>query len=214
MNSSVAMTESLQVSPKGGNVSLRHRDDVQTQLIEIMDAYLADVEAGVAPNREQILNAHPHLRDKLTSFLDGLDFVHSVAPQLADPPDTSATTIFPQAAAKRLVNLGDYRIIRELGRGGMGVVYEAEQLSLGRLVALKVLPFANMLDQKQLVRFKNEARAAATLEHPNIVPVYAIGIERGVHYYAMKLIPGQSLAEVIKEFRADRQEELVVSESS
>ena len=93
--------------------------------------------------------------------------------------------------------LGDFRILRELGRGGMGVVYEAEQLSLGRRVALKVLPFAAMLDKQQLARFKNEARAAATLDHPNIVAIYSVGGERGVHYYAMQLIEGQSLAQVI-----------------
>ena len=87
--------------------------------------------------------------------------------------------------------LGDFRILREIGRGGMGVVYEAEQLSLGRHVALKVLPFAAMLDQQQLARFKNEARAAATLKHPNIVSVYSVGSERGVHYYAMELIEGR-----------------------
>ena len=68
--------------------------------------------------------------------------------------------------------LGDFRILRELGRGGMGVVYEAEQISLGRHVALKVLPFAAMLDKQQLARFKNEARAAATLDHPNIVAIH------------------------------------------
>ena len=79
----------------------------------------------------------------------------------------------------------------------MGVVYEAEQLSLGRRVALKVLPFAAMLDKQQLARFKNEARAAATLDHPNIVAIYSVGVERGVHYYAMQLIEGQSLAQVI-----------------
>ena len=97
--------------------------------------------------------------------------------------------------------LGDFRILRELGRGGMGVVYEAEQISLGRHVALKVLPFAAMLDDKQLNRFKNEARAAATLTHPNIVPVYSVGTDRGVHYYAMQMIAGQSLADVICELR-------------
>ena len=83
----------------------------------------------------------------------------------------------------------------------MGVVYEAEQISLGRTVALKVLPFAAMLDERQLQRFKNEAKAAATLEHPHIVSVYGIGQERGVHYYAMRMIAGQSLSDVIADLR-------------
>jgi serine/threonine protein kinase len=77
--------------------------------------------------------------------------------------------------------LGDFRLIREIGRGGMGVVYEAEQISLARRVALKILPFAGMLDPRQLQRFQNEARAAASLHHTNIVPVFSVGCERGVH---------------------------------
>src|SRR4029077_9793733 len=83
--------------------------------------------------------------------------------------------------------LGDFQIIREVGRGGMGIVYEAEQISLCRKVALKVLPFAAAMDPKQLQRFKNEAQAAAQLHHTNIVPVFGVGCERGVHYYAMQL---------------------------
>jgi serine/threonine protein kinase/Flp pilus assembly protein TadD len=93
--------------------------------------------------------------------------------------------------------LGEFRIVRQVGRGGMGVVYEAEQRSLGRRVALKVLPFAATMDPRHLQRFHNEARAAASLEHPHIVPVYGVGCERGVHYYAMKFIDGQSLAALI-----------------
>src|SRR5262249_36942999 len=93
--------------------------------------------------------------------------------------------------------LGDFRLIREVGRGGMGIVYEAEQISLCRRVALKVLPFAATMDPRHLQRFKNEALAAASLEHANIVPVHGVGCERGVHYYAMKFIEGQTLAEVI-----------------
>ena len=80
----------------------------------------------------------------------------------------------------------------------MGVVYEAVQLSLGRRVALKVLPFAAALDPRQLHRFKNEAQAAAHLHQQNIVPVYAVGCERGVHYYAMQFIEGQTLATLIR----------------
>jgi serine/threonine protein kinase len=84
----------------------------------------------------------------------------------------------------------------------MGVVYEAEQISLGRRVALKVLPFAATMDPRQLQRFQNEARAAASLEHPHIVPVYGVGCDRAVHYYAMKFIDGQSLADLIRHERA------------
>ncbi len=94
--------------------------------------------------------------------------------------------------------LGDFRIIREIGRGGMGVVYEAEQVSLGRRVALKVLPLAAVLDQRQLQRFRNEAQAAATLHHPHIVPIISVGVERGVHYYAMHLVEGPSLEELLR----------------
>ena len=85
----------------------------------------------------------------------------------------------------------------------MGVVYEAEQISLGRRVALKVLPFAATMDPRHLQRFHNEARAAAGLHHTNIVPVFGVGCERGVHYYAMQFIEGRSLADLIAEFRSD-----------
>lgn len=100
--------------------------------------------------------------------------------------------------------LGDFRILREIGRGGMGVVYEAEQISLQRRVALKVLPLAGVLDPRQLERFKNESRAAATLDHPGIVSVYSVGCDRAVHFYAMQYVEGLSLAEVIAELRGER----------
>src|SRR6185295_9326680 len=93
--------------------------------------------------------------------------------------------------------LGDFQIVRELARGGMGIVYEAVQLSLGRPVALKVLPFAATVDSRQLQRFRIEAQAAALLHHTHIVPIYAVGCERGVNFYAMQLIDGQSLSVVI-----------------
>src|SRR5262249_44039947 len=85
--------------------------------------------------------------------------------------------------------------------GGMGVAYEAEQLSLRRRVALKVLPFAAALDARQIQRFRVEAQAAACLHHPHLGPVHGVGCERGVHYYAMQLIEGQSLATMIAELR-------------
>ena len=97
--------------------------------------------------------------------------------------------------------LGDFQIVQEIGRGGMGIVYEAIQLSLGRRVALKVLPFAATFDAKHLQRFRQEAQAAAQLHHTNIVPVYAVGCERGIHFYAMQLIDGRSLDVVVEQLR-------------
>jgi serine/threonine protein kinase/tetratricopeptide (TPR) repeat protein len=99
--------------------------------------------------------------------------------------------------------LGDFRILHEIGRGGMGIVYAAEQLSLVRRVAVKILPFAALLNARQLARFHNEARTAAMLRHSNIVNVHSVGCERGLHYYAMDLIDGVSLAEVIQQLRSE-----------
>jgi WD40 repeat protein len=98
--------------------------------------------------------------------------------------------------------LGDYRIVRELGRGGMGIVYEAEQVSLGRRVALKVLPRHAMLDRQMIERFRREARAAARLHHTNIVPVFGTGEQDGLHYFVMQYLPGAGLDRVLLELRS------------
>src|SRR5215470_3003158 len=95
--------------------------------------------------------------------------------------------------------LGDFEIVRELGRGGMGVVYEARQLSLNRQVALKVLSSGLDLSPKAVQRFRREAEAAAKLHHTNIVPIYATGEDNGVHYYAMELIDGPSFDQVVRQ---------------
>src|SRR3954452_11818348 len=105
----------------------------------------------------------------------------------------------PTDPAAGVGELGDFRLIREVGRGGMGIVYEAEQVSLGRRVALKILPMAAAMDPRQIQRFRVEAQAAACLHHPHIVPVHGVGCEYGVHYYAMQLIEGRSLAAMIAE---------------
>jgi eukaryotic-like serine/threonine-protein kinase len=97
--------------------------------------------------------------------------------------------------------LGDFEIVRELGRGGMGIVYEARQVSLNRKVALKVLSASLGLTSKAVVRFQREAEAAAKLHHTNIVPIYATGEQDGTHYYAMELIEGPGLDQVIAQMR-------------
>jgi len=138
---------------------------------------------------ETLLREH----ERLGSFLE------SPALAVVAKPDRTVARSGAPLAMDRLEPrvLGDYRIVREIGRGGMGVVYEAEQISLGRSVALKVLPFTAMLDKTQLARFKNEARAAASLDHPNVVQVHAVGTERSVHYYAMQLINGRTVRDLI-----------------
>jgi hypothetical protein len=126
--------------------------------------------------------------------LDGIDLAQALSPDGAPFREE-----FPANP------LGDFQIVRELGRGGMGIVYEAIHLSLGRRVALKVLPFAAGFDPRQLQRFRTEAQAAAHLHHSNIVPVHAVGTERGVHFYEMQLIEGRSLDAVIREAREQAQ---------
>ena len=151
--------------------------------------YLADLEAGHRPDRRAYEARHPGLSEAVAECLDGVELAHGLG-ALRGPPTASPFAQLP---------LGDFQIVRELGRGGMGVVYEATQLSLGRRVALKVLPFAAALDAKQLQRFRTESHAAAQLHHPGIVPVYAVGCERGTHYYAMQLIDGQPLDATLRD---------------
>ena len=102
--------------------------------------------------------------------------------------------------------IGDYRILREVGRGGVGVVYEAEQISLGRRVALKVLQSGAIVDSRRIARFERESRAAAQLHHTNIVPVFGVGHEDHVHYYVMQFIQGQPLNDVLDELKSLRAE--------
>ena len=118
----------------------------------------------------------------------------------SDGPDESTGGMAVHTATQ-LERLGDYRILREVGRGGMGVVYEAEQESLGRRVALKILPDAALADAQQVLRFQREARAAARLHHTNIVPVFGVGQDDGHHYYVMQFIPGMGLDAVMHELR-------------
>ncbi len=109
------------------------------------------------------------------------------------------------SATLPLQQLGDYQILRVVGRGGMGIVYEAQQLSLGRHVAIKVLPAHALLDPRHLGRFQREARSAAKLHHTNIVPVFGVGEQDGLHYYVMQFIQGLGLDLVLGELNRLRQ---------
>ncbi|EMI44255.1 serine/threonine protein kinase [Rhodopirellula sp. SWK7] len=164
------------------------------RVVSAVKDYMRMLDAGNAPTPDEFLQQHANIADELRPSLEGLALVH----RAADP--TPATMVAPDAEFTTKP-IGDFQIVGELGRGGMGVVYEAIQLSLGRHVALKVLPFASGLDEVRLQRFRNEAHAAAAIHHTNIVPVYAVGSDRGVHYYAMQMIDGSTLAELIENMR-------------
>jgi len=201
-----AAVKELQV--RGGSNDDSHFAD----LVEQLTAHLA---AHDSPAVEALLSDHPVEAPRLRSLLPTLQAlaeVHTASGsnaegrmQNSEPGDQALHSAF-SILHSEFPTLGDYRLIREIGRGGMGIVYEAEQLSLRRRVALKVLPLAAALDPRQLQRFQNEARAAASLAHDHIVPVYATGSERGIHYYAMQLIDGSTLADVIRELSGERSE--------
>ncbi len=169
------------------------------RLAALVDELTDRLQAGEAVDLEEFIGRHPEQADPLRQLVPALEMIgelkRSAARQAASAPSPGRD---PRLEAGVL---GDFRIVREVGRGGMGVVYEAEQVSLGRRVALKVLPMAAALDSKQLQRFQLEAHAAACLHHTNIVPVHAVGCERGVPFYAMQFIEGRSLAQLIAELR-------------
>ncbi len=148
------------------------------RVVHALEVYLEALENGQAPDRVAFLAEYSDVAEPLAECLDGLEFLHRAS------------------APKMPERLGDFQILREIGRGGMGIVYEAEQVSLHRRVAVKTLR-SDSLNPTDLKRFQHEAQTAALLTHPHIVPIYAVGSSRGVHYIAMQFISGRSLADWI-----------------
>ncbi len=168
------------------------------QIGELAEEYLAAHRQGLRPSVASYAAAHPELAEEIRRLFPALLTVEELKPASGD-----ATGSFADAAvvvrSARLERLGDFRILREVARGGMGVVYEAEQESLGRRVALKVLTAHELPDPAHLRGFQREARAAARLHHTNIVPVFGVGEQDRLHYYVMQFIQGLGLDEVIRE---------------
>ncbi|TWU14783.1 Serine/threonine-protein kinase PknB [Symmachiella macrocystis] len=159
---------------------------------QIADEITDRFSRGETPDVEEFVARYPQWAEVIRQLFPALA-------ALASPASTEFCDVaYPESTEKII---GDFRLIRQIGRGGMGIVYEAHQISLQRRVALKILPFAAVLDPRQLQRFKIEAQAAAGLHHPHIVPVHSVGTDRGVHYYAMQYVDGQDLATVLKQLR-------------
>ncbi len=206
MNEHVTTTNRTAGSTKLGDpteVSLSDSKLVKSEadrlLGEVAGELLNRISRGEQPQVEEYAERYPQIADLIRDTFPALRMMQdAVGDGIASSPQPADGRIDPRK------QLGDFRLLYQLGSGGMGVVYEAEQVSMGRRVALKILPMAGALQQKQLLRFRNEVRAVAMLDHPHIVSVYSIGEERGVHFYAMQLIRGQSLAEVIQELQRGR----------
>jgi serine/threonine protein kinase len=178
------------------NDAIPHEDEaVEALVCEATNDFMDRVHRGEGPDVDEYVRRYPPIAGILRQLL----------PAVRSMPQSGTDGIADDGPGpgvpEPLGCLGDFRLIREIGRGGMAIVYEGEQISLGRRVALKVMPFAGALDPKQLQRFKREVQAAAHLDHPNVVHVYSVGCERGVHYYAMQYIEGHSLAEMIHRLR-------------
>ena len=167
--------------------------------VEVLaEEFLERLRKGERPSLAEYKQRYPELAEDIDDVFPALAMMDEIDPSAGDLSKSlpAADDVLPS-----LEQLGDYRIVREVGRGGMGVVYEAEQVSLGRHVALKVLPAAALPDQKHVFRFQREARSAARLHHTNIVPVFGVGEQDGLHYYVMQFIQGLPLDDVIDELK-------------
>ena len=166
---------------------------MQDKVVALLDQYLVELENGGHPSIESIVAEYPELARPLRSSLESIRLLNRV--HGASDDSQASPRVFPLGTHARSV--GEFELGRELGRGAMGVVYAAKTASTGSEVAIKFLDSQGVRDQGCIERFRREARAAESLNHPSIVPVYHIGCDNGRHYYTMKLIDGASLSHTI-----------------
>lgn len=167
-------------------------------LEDLVEEYLEKLRSGERPSVEAYAASYPELADEIRELFPTMEAMENLK-QRRESAGAGQQAAIPE-------QLGDFRILGTLGHGGMGVVYEAEQISLGRVVALKVLPVEHVLDTRALTRFQNEARLAAQLDHPAIVSIHSVGQDQGRHYFAMQRIQGASLGECLRWLRAHGQQ--------
>jgi serine/threonine protein kinase/WD40 repeat protein len=162
---------------------------------ELAEEFLARYRRGDRPVISEYTERYPDLAGEIRDLFPALMVMEEAGRRDADRNQVRGTV--PD-------RVGDYRILREIGRGGMGIVYEAEHEALGRHIAIKVLPTHALLDSRHLERFRREARAAAKLHHTNIVPVFGVGEQAGLQFYVMQYIPGLGLDQILVELRRQR----------
>jgi eukaryotic-like serine/threonine-protein kinase len=170
----------------------------------LAEEFIERFRRGERPALSEYTSKYPELSQEIRDLFPALVMLEDVG-QAPASGSSSAGRQGRAGPVPKLERLGDYRILREVGRGGMGIVYEAEQESLGRHVALKVMAGHALLDARHMQRFQREARAAARLHHTNIVPVFGVGQHEGLQYYVMQFIHGQGLDQVLAELARLRQ---------
>lgn len=176
--------------------------DPEIDFESLADRYVEQLRAGDQPDIEKFVADHPQLESQIRELFPVLEMMESRLSKSIDPDSTGLENELKELKGVSLQRkLGEYRIIREIGRGGMGIVYQAEQESLGRHVALKLLPDSAQFDERKSQRFQQEARASGMLHHSNIVPVFGVGRSEEVSYFVMQYIDGMSLDQVITEVR-------------
>jgi eukaryotic-like serine/threonine-protein kinase len=174
--------------------------------VEILAAeYVSRRRRGERPTIDDYVAKHPDLADAIRELFPTIGVLEDVREQQETPP--AASTL---ERRKKLTRLGDFRIVREVGRGGMGIVYEAVQESLGRRVAVKVLATRAPLDETHRRRFLREARTAGRLHHTNIVPILGVGEQDGFDFYVMQFIDGTGLDAVLSRLRDADDLDLVI----
>jgi len=179
------------------------------RLQELIAAYLEAAGKGQAPPREEWLAGHPELADDLRRFLDNHEWMVRMggSPRHAVQDEAVLTAADEKSSAQPPLDVvryfGDYELLEEIARGGMGVVYKARQISLNRIVALKMILAGQLASEKDVQRFRAEAEAAANLDHPNIVPIYEVGKHEGQLYFSMKFVEGGGLIEAMSDLHRD-----------
>jgi WD40 repeat protein/tRNA A-37 threonylcarbamoyl transferase component Bud32 len=185
-------------APSSGNDPTR-----EDRLHAILADYLEAVEAGAPPDRAELLRREPELAVELADFFANEDHLARMAwPSIVRFPSAKEFSPVP-SPVDRIGYFGDYELLDVLAQGGMGVVYRARQVSLNRILALKMVRAGRLAAPDDLVRFRLEAEAIAHLDHPHIVPIYEVGEHEGHHYFSMKLIDGDNLARLASRFRSD-----------